>query len=193
MKTEFSVTKNGKPLSEYLYTWCENTKTFSSEEDDLVLDFSGVGGCAFITGSRCTFRTGSDCTFDTGWDCTFDTSYSCTFNTGGGCTFKTGSRCTFNTGDKCTFNTGYGSTFKTGWGCTFDTDSKCTFKTGKECVIVRRDLYEVIELDGTEKIKLNEYDIKGYKVIPEEHTITIDGKDIKLSEQSYRELKNQLT
>ena len=73
----FSVTQNGKPLNTSLYTWDEKTRTFSTKENGLVLDFTGID------------------------DCTFDTGYNCTFKTGYNCTFKTGSRCTFKTGDYC--------------------------------------------------------------------------------------------
>ena len=71
-KTEekkFSVTKNGVPLDENLYTWDKKTKTFSTKEEGLVLDF----------------KNRYDCTFDTGYGCTFDTDHDCTFDTGSGC------------------------------------------------------------------------------------------------------------
>lgn len=147
---QFSVTKDGKPLDKSLYTWDEKTRTLSTTENNLVLDFSGLDNCAFKTGSICTFNTGHNCTFDTGWDCTFKTDYSCIFYTGSGCTFdtdwgctfRTDSYCTFNTGHKCTFKTGLGCTFDTGdnctfktdWDCTFDTGYNCTFKTGSDCI-----------------------------------------------------------
>ena len=94
------------------------------------------------------------------------------------CTFKTGSYCTFETDSDCTFDTGSYCTFKTG--------SDCTFKTGKECVLVRRDVYEIIELVADQKIKLNEYEIKGYKILDEIEEMTLEqiceklGKKIKI-------------
>lgn len=57
----FSVTKNGKPLDPSLYTWDETTRTFSSLENSLVLDFSKFKRCTFKTGYNCTFDTGSYC------------------------------------------------------------------------------------------------------------------------------------
>ena len=132
------VLQNGKPLDLNKFEWDEKTNTFSSNEDNLVLDFSGMNYCTFNTGYNCTFNTGSDCIFDTGSDCTFNTGFDCTFNTCSDCTFNTGSYCTFNTGSNCTFN------------------------TGSECVVVRRDVYEVIELEEGKKIKLNDYGIEGY-------------------------------
>ena len=148
----YSITQNGKKLAESKYTIDEKAKTFSTIENNLVLDFSGLDGWAFKTGWSCTFKTGSDCTFNTGSDCTFKTRSCCTFNTGSNCTFNTGSNCTFNTGLYCTF--------KTSWGCIFN--------TGNWCVVVRRDVYKVIELDGTKKIKLNGYREEGYTVIEDE-------------------------
>ena len=127
---KYSITQNGTPLDKKLYTLDEETKTFSSSENNLVLDFGSESGCTFSTGYDCTFKTGSYCTFKTGYDCTFNTGYD------------------------CTFNTGYG----------------CTFKTGSDCVVVRRDVYEVIELKENVKIKLNEYSIKGYTKVEEEPT-----------------------
>ena len=52
--------------------------------------------------------------------------------------------------------------------CTFNTGSNCTFNTDKNCVVVRRDIYEVIELKAGQKIKLKNYDIKGYNILEEE-------------------------
>ena len=97
----FNVTQYGKILDAYKYRWNEETKTFSTNEGNLVLDFSGYYGVTFKTGSNCTFFTGSYCTFHTGSDCTFHTGDSCAFNTGSDCTFKTGYNCTFKTGKNC--------------------------------------------------------------------------------------------
>jgi len=172
---KYSITQNGTPLDKKLYTLDEDTKTFSSSEDNLVLDFKGESGCTFKTGSRCTFDTGSRCIFNTGFGCIFNTGSRCTFKTGSrctfdtasGCTFDTDSDCTFDTGSDCTFDTGYDCTFKTAFGCTFDTGSGCTFDTGSDCVVIRRDVYEVIELKENVKIKLNEHSIKGYTEVEE--------------------------
>jgi len=174
----FSVTQNGEKLSKDKYTWDEKTKTFSTTESNLVLDFSEYDGC--------TFKTGDECTFDTSYDCTFKTGDSCTFKTGGYCTFDTGDSCTFDTGSECTFDTSYDCTFKTGDSCTFKTGPLCTFKTGDNCVVVRRDVYEVIELKEGQKIKLKDYQEKGYTIIEEkqkeEGIIELNGKKYKLIE-----------
>lgn len=87
MKTKFSVTQFGEKLSNSLYTWDEKTKTFSTKEDNLVLDFSGVDNvkfdmetscsCTFISGCGCVFNTGSECMFNTGWDCSFTPGHNC--------------------------------------------------------------------------------------------------------------------
>ncbi|MHA1402088.1 MAG: hypothetical protein ACTSQE_17195 [Candidatus Heimdallarchaeaceae archaeon] len=156
----FSVTQNGLPLSKTKYTWNEDTRTFSSLEDDLVLDFNGIDGCVFNTGSYCTFTTGSYCTFTTGYNCTF-TTYS-----------------------NCSFTTSY--------NCTFDTSYYCTFTTGSDCVVIRRDVFEVINLVEKQTIKLNNYLVKGFKVVPKNYNITIGDKVVELSEESYNNLKEQL-
>jgi len=135
------VLQQGEHLSKDKFSWDEDTRTFSSSESNLVLDFSDLddctfntgSSCTFNTGSYCTFKTGSYCTFKTGSDCTFDTGSYCTFKTGSYCTFDTGFECTFGTGSECTFDTGSECTFNTGSYCTFDTGSYCTFKTGSYC------------------------------------------------------------
>ena len=166
---KISVTKNGKELDKDLYSWNEETRIFSSNENGLVLDFSDINNCTFKTKSYCTFKAGS------------------------GCMFNTGSNCTFTTGSYCTFDTVFGCTFDTGSDCTFKTGADCTFDTEYNCVVVRRDVFEVIQLLNEENhIKLNQGGIKGYEVIGEKHIITIDGKEIELSEESFNELKKQL-
>jgi hypothetical protein len=190
----FSVTQNGKPLHPSKYNWNEKTKTFSTNtsEDNLVLDFNDIYGVTFKTGSNCTFKTGDNCTFNTGSHCTFNTGSECTFTTVHSCTFTTSWNCTFKTGDNCTFITGLGCTFTTGDNCTFTTDSDCTFNTGSNCVAIRYDVTGIIELPNRKTIKLNGYQIPGYTVVEPTHTITIDGKEITLSNESFNELKKQL-
>jgi hypothetical protein len=90
----YSITQTGKPLDPSLYTIDEETKIFSCEEDNLVLDFCGLDGWTFNVGNSCTFKTGSRCTFKTGDSCTFNTGSHCTFNTGSHCIFKTCNSCT---------------------------------------------------------------------------------------------------
>ena len=89
----------------------------------------------------------------------------CVFETEHHCIFKTGSLCTFDTGPDCVFCTGFHCNFDTGHDCTFDTGPLCTFKTGPDCVVVRRDVYEVIELKAGQKIKLNSQGIKGFVIL----------------------------
>ena len=118
------VFKDGKPLAFNKFKWNPRTKTFSSEEVRLALDFWGISGITFTTGSYCIFSAGSGCTFNTLDGCTFNTLHGCTFNTGSYCTFKTLNVCTFKTGSYCTFNTSYGCTFYTCFGCTWIIEGK---------------------------------------------------------------------
>jgi len=95
-----------------------------------------------------------------------------------GWSFKTSSHCTFDTGSGCTFDTGSHCTFKTGWDCTFDTGSYCMFDTGYDCVVVRRDIYEVIELKEGVKIKLNNCGVEGYTIVEDEEDEKEEEKEI---------------
>ena len=176
---KFTVTQKGEKLSKDKYNWDSKTNTFSTNEHDLVLDFSFYSNCTFYAGSDCTFNAGSNCTFYAGSYCTFKTYSNCTFNVGSYCTFKTvwdctfntdfsctfnaGSDCTFNTGSDCTFKTDSDCTFNTDYNCTFNVGSDCTFKTGYNCVIVRQDVFEVIvEDEGNNIIQLPPHNIKGH-------------------------------
>jgi hypothetical protein len=165
------VLQNGKPLALSKFSWDKKTQTFSTVENDLVLDFKGINSVTFKTNSNCTFKTGHYCTFKTDHYCTFNTGSNCNFNTGIACTFHTDIACTFHTNYNCNFKTGFYCTFKTGSNCTFDTGfyctfktgSNCTFDTGPDCVIVRRDIFEIIQLLEEENfIQLCPYNIKGY-------------------------------
>ena len=154
------VSQHGKKLALSKFNWDKKTRCFSSEENDLVIDFAFVPCCTFTTGHHCTFATGPCCTFTTRHDCTFTTSHDCTFTTGYGCTFTTGYGCTFNTRHDCTFTTRHDCTFNTGSECVFNTHSNCTFNTGSDCVLLRKDTKEVItDLNNTQ---IASHKIKGY-------------------------------
>ena len=88
LEVQQRVLQFGKPLDLDKFSWDENTRTFSSSENKLVLDFAGIGGCIFNTGSGCIFNTSSGCIFNTGRNCIFNTSSSCTFNIYGKGYFK---------------------------------------------------------------------------------------------------------
>jgi len=166
----YSVTQNGKPLDPSKYNWDENTKTFSTKENNLVLDFLCILNCTFKTGFNCTFNTGSGCTFNTGLNCTFNTDSDCTFNTGSGCTFNTDYNCTFNTGSGCTFNTGF----------------NCTFNTGDNCVAIRRDVKGITEIPKNKTIKFNRYDVTGYTFVEEPKPETCEGKIVEIEGKKYK-------
>ena len=63
------ITQLGKALDKEKYVIDEKSKSFSTTEDNLVLDFSDEYGWVFKTGSDCTFDTGYGCTFNTGSNC----------------------------------------------------------------------------------------------------------------------------
>jgi hypothetical protein len=158
---KFSVTQYGEPLDPDLYTWDSETKTFTTQESYLVLDFSDIDGCTFKTGYDCTFKTGLYCTFNTGYGCTFKTAY--------GCTFKTGYDCTFNTDSDCTFKTGYDCTFKTGL--------YCTFEAGNNSLAIIRHEFIIIDLSDFKKVEFLENE-----------TINFDDEIMTYDEYKYLEL-----
>lgn len=197
MTVKFTVTQHGQPFDDY--SWNEKTRIFGTKGFNVVIDFGQNNCITFHTGSHCTFKTGSHCMFYTGQHCIFDTQSHCTFDTGNhctfatmcNCTFSTAFHCTFKTGENCIFTTGESCTFRTGYGCTFNISYGCTVTTGNESVIVRRDHFEVIQPEPNTTIKTNSFDALGYTIVPKTHTITIAGKDIELSEESFQAFKKQ--
>lgn len=127
------VLQNGEPLSLDKFEWDEESKVFSTRENNLVLGFPDVHGVNFKTGSHCTFKTSSD--------------------------------------------------------CTFNTDHACTFDTAAKCVIVRRDVFEVIELEKCNKIKLNGNGIKGFTYVTDKVKVVVEGKEFWICKESARALK----
>jgi hypothetical protein len=180
------VLQNGKPLDLDKFNWCELTRTFTSLEDDLVLDFASVVNCNIITGGCCTVKTGGCCTVTTGGCCTVTTRYGCTVTTGYGstvttgygctvttgdystvttgnrCTVTTGNRCTVTTEGGCTVTTGDYCTVTTGYDCTVTTEGGCTVTTGERCVIVRRDFFKIIQPKSGKKYQIAPLGVKGY-------------------------------
>lgn len=147
----FSITKNGKKLKRWHYSWNKKTRTLSTKEEGLFLDFSDMGmeNVKFITGSFCTFKTRSDCTFRTSHSCTFDTGSQCVFYTANNCTFDTGSHCTFETGS----------------GCMFRASHSCKFDVGEASTLIRRNVMDAIILPSDITIKTNRPDVRDYNII----------------------------
>ena len=183
----FSVTKDGTPLDPSKYSWDERIRVFSTNETNLDVNFSGHGAITFKTRGCCKFLTGNCCVFDTGNDCIFVT--------GRNCMFKTGTRCNFTTGDACVFFTCSDCTFDTGCGCVFKTGHSCIFKTGNNCFSMRYDVGGVLFIPENQSILLNGPRMPGYTIIEPpklKHKITIDGKEIEISEESFNALKKSL-
>lgn len=164
------VFQNGKLLELSRFTWDKNARVFSTTECGLIIYFIGIDHVTFKTGANCTFKASWNCIFNTGPNCTFYTNSNCVFKTGPNCVFNTGSICTFDTDSECTFKTGSGCVFNTGPNCVFNTNFNCIFNTGPNCVfktsgksvVIRNDIFEIIELLPNIIIQLAPDKIPGY-------------------------------
>ena len=85
----FTVSQNGQPLPKSKYNWDEKTKTFSTEENNVVVDFGDVEGVMVKTGNSSTVKTGHSSTVKTGYSSTVTTGDSSTVTTGPCSTVKT--------------------------------------------------------------------------------------------------------
>lgn len=100
------VLKDGKPLALDLFTWDEETSTFSSKEERLILDFSGINNCVFNVWDDCIIKTGNNCILNTECNCILDSQDNCTLTVEDCCTIRTGNNCILNTGYNCVADTG---------------------------------------------------------------------------------------
>ncbi len=98
------VLKNGQIVDSGKYDWNENTKTFSSEEDGLVLDFGSMENVTIKVRNFCTIKCGNFCTIKCGSYCTIKCGYSCTINSGDDCTIRTYWNTEIVAGKNCILN-----------------------------------------------------------------------------------------
>ena len=111
------VSNNGEIVSTELYDWNENTKTFSTNLSELVLDFGEINGVTIKCGHYCTIKCGDFCTIKCGYYCTINCGNYCTIKCGFGCTIKCGNFCTINCGNSCTIRTYWGTEIVAGKNC----------------------------------------------------------------------------
>jgi len=137
----YSITKNCVALDPKLYTIDEANQTFASEENGLVIDF-----------------TGEDCWF-------FKIGDSCTITTGDHCTINTYSGCNITAGERCTINTSHGCNITTGDKAVVVTYGDSTITGGENCVLIRHYTSEVIKLVAGQTIKLNDHMTEGYTIV----------------------------
>lgn len=120
--TNFSVTRFGEKCDESWYSWDEETKTFHTKENLLVIDFGGSCHLDITAGNNCTIITGGDCSVKTGDFCKINSESCCLFSTGYGCVFHVNDYCRFKTKSNCVFVVRD--------GCLFDVEAGCVIVSG---------------------------------------------------------------
>jgi len=156
--------KDGTLIPLDRFSWDEKTKIFSSRENNLTVNFTGIDNCTIIVSEKCKVFAGNNCTIISGGRCDFETGDNCTFYAEPHCVFKTRyDLCKHYIGPvKCTYNEKYGCAFKNiakpvaAW-------SNYTLKTGDNCKIIRKDTGEIINPPLGQRIKLN--DSGGYQIV----------------------------
>ena len=101
------VLKNGKPLDLDLFSWVEETRSFSTSESELTIDFNGLSNCTIDCGNYSTIKCGYDCTIKCGYDCTIKCGRDCTIDCGSYCAIVCGGDCIINCGRDCTIVCSY--------------------------------------------------------------------------------------
>lgn len=82
------VLQNGKPLALNKFTWNEATKTFSSNENGLVIDFSDIDSATIDCRHSATIKCWDDATINCGYSATIDCWDDATINCGDHATIK---------------------------------------------------------------------------------------------------------
>jgi len=141
------VLKDGKPLALKLFSWDEDTRTFSSTISGLVIDFSDCDNCAITAWNNSTITAGDNGTITTGDNCAITAGSGCTITTWNNSTITAGSGCTITAGDNGTITArNYGRI--AAWnncaitalrGCTITARSGCTITTQDNYTITIRD------------------------------------------------------
>ena len=129
------VLQSGNPLPLSEFSWDENTNTFASNEDNLVIDFRNIDYSTVMTGNYSTVTTGDSSTVTAGGESTVTTGYYSTVNTGYSSIVKAGYHSTVKTGSYSTVTTGHSSTVTTGDHSTVTTGGYSTVKTGCESAV----------------------------------------------------------
>ena len=149
------VLKNGKPLSLNKFCWDGNSKTFSSNEDGLVVDFANMDYATIKCGHSPTINCGNFATIDC-WD-------SATINCWDSATINCRDYATIDCGYSATIKCGYSATIKCGNSATINCGNSATINCGgSKCVIIRRDNFEVIKPLSGDVIQTCPYQIQGY-------------------------------
>ena len=149
------------------YNFDPKINLFYTEENDLIIECDNP----FIT-------------FNIGDNCDLTTDDVCVINAGSNCNIKTGNSCVvLNAEDSC---------FETGRACIFHV-SEGTFKVKGPAIVIHIPSMTVKEFkDSYFTLKTNGNGDPVYDFPPVKHTITIDGKDIEISHESFENLKKTL-
>lgn len=95
---KYRIIKDWKHLDRSLYTFDEKTRTFSSKENWIIVDFTWRYWITFDVDDYCVIRCGDNCIVRCGSSCFIDVGSFCSVSANNHCTFLAGNNCTFSTG-----------------------------------------------------------------------------------------------
>jgi uncharacterized protein (DUF2345 family) len=141
------VLQNGKPLALNKFSWDEKTKTFSTNENNVLADFSGIDHVTLTAGGWSTLTAGDNSTLTAGGYSTLRAGNGCTLTAGWQGTLTAGGWSTLTAEDNSTLTAGWQSTLTAGgWSTlTAEDDSTltargyCTLKAGNGCTLTAED------------------------------------------------------
>lgn len=118
------ILQKGDALHLNGFEWDSENLIFSSNQCDLIIDFTDMHDITIKMGDHCTLTCGRRCIIEAGNNCIIDTQNSCKFNVGKTCIIKTCDNAIINSDSSCTII------------CR----EKCVIMPTDDLVLIRRDV-----------------------------------------------------
>ena len=166
------VLHNGEPLAPQKFNFCEKTNTFSSDADDLVIDFEEIdymnvkvaGRDSIIkAGFRANIKAWNNANIEAGDDATIKVGWDATIKAGWGANIDALNNATIKVGDNANIKAGFNATIKAGGSANIEVNRDSTIKCdGHDIAIINRNVFEAIAANKGDIIQICPCNIPGH-------------------------------
>ena len=133
------VLRNGRPISIDSFEWVEETSTFSSSLNNLVIDFSNINSVTIKAGHGATITAGYGATITAWHGATIKAGDNATITAWDNASITAGANAKIATWDKATITAGDGATITAGHGATITAGYEATITAWNEATITAGD------------------------------------------------------
>lgn len=142
------ITTNGHLIPMDEFQWDSKGNVFNCNQDDLLVDFSGISNITIEVGSECMVRAGSNCDITVGCNSFVYSDSKCNIKSEDGCVFDVGSECIIDASDRCTLDVSFSSIIAAG---------------ANSVIILRtKEIHDAIILRETKRIKTTSTGFENY-------------------------------